>query len=109
MIERLFQIGNQIARIFKPDRKADQAGRNAQLVLHLRRKSLVRRGRGMGGDGLGIAQIVGNLDDLQRILQLEGRFLATLWWFAFGPTCQAIKLRVLPSRGPACFCLLCKF
>jgi hypothetical protein len=30
----------------------------------------------------------------------EGRFLATLWWFAFGPTCQAIKLRVAPSRGP---------
>ena len=34
VIERLFEIANQVTRIFQPDRKPDQAGRDAQLILH---------------------------------------------------------------------------
>ena len=45
-------------------------------AARFRRKSLMRRGRGMRHEALGVAQIVRDIDQLQRLLQTERGVLA---------------------------------
>ena len=66
-LQRLFQIFAKIVGVFQPHRQAQQARRDAQRGARLRRQLLVGGGLGMGDQALGVAQIVGDVDQLQRI------------------------------------------
>src|SRR5690606_32971680 len=69
-------IPDQVVRVFDPCRKPQCAAENSGGGAAFITQVLVRcRGR-MGDQALGIAQIVGNLDDLQSIAEIERRLLA---------------------------------
>ncbi len=69
------QVAQQVVRILDPQRQTHKAGRDAQQRLLVIRQALVRGGGGMGDDGFRIPKVVGDLDDLQRVQEREGRLL----------------------------------
>ena len=69
--KRCGQFGNQIARVLKPHRQADQPARDAKRVLLRLWQALVGGRRGMRRNGLGVAKVVRDLDNLKRVAELE--------------------------------------
>src|ERR687896_535368 len=78
LLQRLRKILDQIIRMLEPGGEADKALADAELGARLRRQPLMRRGRRMGDEALGVAEIVGDARDLQRIEDAEGGGLAAL-------------------------------
>src|SRR6185436_12461723 len=76
--KRLVEIGLKILDILKPDGEADAAIDNADLGALLRRQPLMRGGRRVRDEALGVAEIVGDLEDLERVHETEGVTLPTL-------------------------------
>src|ERR1700682_939686 len=64
--------------MFEPGREADKAFADAELGARLRRQPLMRCGRRMGDEALGIAEIVGDPRDLQPVEAAERALLAAL-------------------------------
>ena len=64
--------------LLEPDRQTQQPVADADARARLRRQPLMRRRRRMGDEALGVAEVVGDLDDLQRVGEAEGRGLAAL-------------------------------
>ena len=56
---------------FEPDRQAHQPVADAELGALLGLEPLVRRRRRMGDQALGVAEIVGDAHELERILKAE--------------------------------------
>lgn len=72
-------IGKVLRKVlvgFQPYRKADHAVRYTQLRPRFGADPLVRRRCRMGHKAFGIAQIVGNADEAQRVEAVEGPRLA---------------------------------
>ena len=67
LLQRGVQILDQIVGVFEPGRESDKAFADAKFGARFRLQPLMRRGRGMGDEALGVAEIVGNPRDLQRI------------------------------------------
>ena len=61
-IQRRLQILPEVLDVLEPDRKPEQALRDPLLEPRLLGEPLVRRGRGMGDQALGVAEIVGDAD-----------------------------------------------
>ena len=103
--QTLCQIFQQIVRILDAAGKAQSAAGDTEFRPCLVCEVLVRRGAGMGDEALGVAQIVGNLHDLKRVLQLEGRFLAALQFESHQRRttghlpCNDVGLRVIGAPG----------
>src|SRR5690606_20571866 len=76
--QRLVHILDQILRVLDADGKPQQAVAYAEPRAHLRRQPLMRRRCRMRDEALGIAQVVGNLDDLKSVGETERAFLAAL-------------------------------
>ena len=65
------KILDQIVGMLEPGREADEAFADAEFGARLRRQPLMRRGRRMGDEALGVAEIVGDARDLQRVEAAE--------------------------------------
>ena len=75
--QRLFDVRDQIALILDPHRNPHQSAGDAQCLFLVFGQALVRRRGRVCHDGFGIAQIVGNRAQGQRIQEPERRLLAT--------------------------------
>jgi hypothetical protein len=64
--------------MLEPGREANKALADAEFGARLRRQPLMRRGRRMGDEALGVAEIVGDPRDLQRVEAAERAGLAAL-------------------------------
>src|SRR5215472_11339546 len=62
--------------MFKPNRKAHQSVADAEFGALRRREPLVGRGRRMRDQALGVAEIVADADELERVLKPERGALA---------------------------------
>src|SRR6185437_16267613 len=77
-VQRLQQILHDVVGMLEAGRKPDQPVANAELRALLGSQSLVRgRGR-MRDETLGVAKIVGDADELERILETESACFAAL-------------------------------
>src|SRR5213595_565242 len=76
LLQRLLQILDQIVVMFEAGRESDKSFADAEFGSNLRRQPLMRRGGRMGDEALGVAEIVGNPRDLQRVEATERRRLA---------------------------------
>src|SRR6266702_8940561 len=76
ILQCLGKILDQIVGVLEPGGEADKAFADAELGARFRRQALMRRGRGMGDEALGVAEIVRDLRDLQRVEAAEGARLA---------------------------------
>ena len=75
--KRRHQILDQVIRMFEAAGEAHQSVGNAEFGAGLRFEALVSRGRGMRDEALGVAEIVADLDQLERILEgKRGRLAA---------------------------------
>src|SRR5437762_301691 len=74
--QRLLKILDQIVDMLEPRRIADKALADAKLGARFRRQPLMSRGRRVGDEALGIAEIVGNPRQLQRVEAAERAGLA---------------------------------
>src|SRR6476646_5803780 len=71
-IQRRQQILDQVVRVLEPGREAHQPVADAELSALRRRQALVGgRGR-MRDQALGVAQIVGDADELETVEEAEG-------------------------------------
>ena len=66
LLQRRLQILDQIVGMFEAGGVADEAVADPELGACFRRKPLMRRGRRMGDEALGVAEIVGDARELQR-------------------------------------------
>src|SRR5437588_4304896 len=64
--------------MLEPGREAHKALADAELGPRLRRQALMRRGGGVGHEALGVAEIVRDTRDLQRVEAAERAGLAAL-------------------------------
>ena len=64
--------------MLESDREADEAFADAEFGARLRRQPLMRRGRRMGDEALGVAEIVGDPRKLQRVEDAEAAALPPL-------------------------------
>src|SRR5207244_10102370 len=78
LLQRRRKILDQIIGMLEPGREANEAFADAEFGARLRRQPLMRRGRGMGDEALGVAEIVGDARDLQRVEAAERGLLAAL-------------------------------
>jgi hypothetical protein len=76
--DRVLQVFADIAGVFQSHRQPQQAGGHAQFFARLGRELEMGGGGGVGDQAFGVAQIVGNVDQLERIGKLERGFLAAL-------------------------------
>src|SRR5438128_927678 len=76
--ERLHEVRDDVLDVLEADRNAHGAVADAELGPLLGADAHVRRGRWMGHHALGVAQVVGDVDELQAIERLEGRPFAGL-------------------------------
>src|SRR5947209_10481785 len=65
------QVLDQIFDILDPNRQAQHPVAYADRRALLRRETLMGRGRGMGDQALRVAEIVGNVDDFERVGEAE--------------------------------------
>ena len=70
-VQRREHVLDDIVGMFEPDRNPHQAVADAELGALRRRQPLVRRRRRMGDQALGIAEIVADADQLERVLKAE--------------------------------------
>src|SRR6185437_6180027 len=78
LLQRRREILDQIVRVLQPRREADEAVADAELGARVGLQPLMRGGRRMGDDALGVAEIVGDPCELQRVEAAEGAGLAAL-------------------------------
>src|SRR6266849_11218872 len=76
--QRLIEILDQIIRMLEPGGETNKALAEAELGAGLRRQPLMRRGRRMGDETLGVAEIVRDPRDLKRVEAAECTCLAAL-------------------------------
>src|SRR2546429_9555386 len=76
--QRRLKILDQIIGMFEPGREANETFADAEFGARLRCQPLMRRRRGMRDEALGVAEIVGNPRDLQRVEAAERSLLAAL-------------------------------
>ena len=77
-LQRRHQILDHIVGMLEPARQPHQAVADAELGARRRRQALMRRGRRMGDQALGVAEIVGDAHELERVLEAERAGLAAL-------------------------------
>ena len=77
-LQRLADVRDQIVGVFEADRHPQRSRPDAEFGARIVGKVLVRGRRRMGDQALGVAEIVGDLHDVQRVLEAEGRLLAPL-------------------------------
>src|SRR5215510_145490 len=70
------EVFDDIIVMFQPAREPHQSIADAELRAGGGREALVRRGRRMRDQALGVAEIVADLDELERILKTERASLA---------------------------------
>ena len=70
--EGLIEIRFQIARVFEADRDPDRVVEDAEFGAGLRYKALMCGGCRMGGETLGVAEIVADAEQLERIQDGKG-------------------------------------
>ncbi len=75
-LQRLPDISDQIVGVLEADRNPQRSRPDAEFGASVLGEVLVRRRRRMGDQALGVAEIVGDLDDIERVLEAEGRLLA---------------------------------
>src|SRR2546430_3035007 len=78
LLQRRRKILDQIVGMLEPARKANEAFADAELSARLRCQPLMRRRRGMGDEALGVAEIVRDARDPQRVEAAERGLLAAL-------------------------------
>ena len=78
LLQRRRKILDQIVALLEPGREADKALADAEFGARLRRQPLMRRRRRMGDEALGVAEIVGDPRDLQRVEAAERAALPPL-------------------------------
>ena len=78
LLQRRVQILDQIVGMFEPGGEADKTFADAEFGARLRRQPLMRRGRRMGDEALGVAEIVGDPRQLQRVEQRNAAALPPL-------------------------------
>src|ERR1700752_2903896 len=74
----LLETLDQIIEVFEPARVADDPFADAEFGARFRRQALMRGGRGMRHQALGIAEIVGDARQLQCVKAAERAGLAAL-------------------------------
>src|ERR1700726_172313 len=77
-LQRLLQILDQIVAMFEAGGEPDKSFADAEFGARIRRQPLVRGGGRMGDEALGVAEIVGNPRDFERIETPERTRLAAL-------------------------------
>src|SRR5690349_9056382 len=77
-LQRLLEILDQIVDMLEARRVADETLADAELGARFRREALMRGGRRVRDQALGIAEIVGDSRQLQPIEAAEGAGLAAL-------------------------------
>ena len=75
-IQRRQQILDHVVGVLEPGRKPHQPVADAELGALLRRQPLMRRRRRMRDQALGVAEIVGDADELERVEEAERACLA---------------------------------
>src|SRR5699024_7620133 len=70
------QVLDEVSGELEPHRQSDHVVADAHRGARLRLHGRVGRRRGMGHQRLGVAQVVGDVDDLQRVEQGEALLLA---------------------------------
>src|SRR6185369_3792499 len=75
-LQRRHHVVDQIVGMLEPARQANHAVTDAEVGALLRLEPLVRRRRRMGDQALGIAEVVGDTHELERILKRERALLA---------------------------------
>src|SRR6185437_12934180 len=75
-LQRLVEIGDEVGGILDPDREPHQPVIDAQRGAVFGLQAMMRRRRRMRDEALGVAEIVGNLDQSERVLEAEGAGLA---------------------------------
>jgi len=78
LLQRRRKILDQIIGMLEPGREANEAFADAEFGARLRRQPLMRRRSGMGDEALGVAEIVGDARQFQRIQTSERAGLAPL-------------------------------
>ena len=73
LLQRALQILDQIVAMLEPGGESDKAFADAELGARLRRQPLMRSGRRMGNEALGVAEIVGDPRQLQSVEAAERR------------------------------------
>src|ERR1700686_3431489 len=68
-LERLIEIGDEVGRILEPYRKAHQPVADAEYLPVFRLQPMVRGGGGVRDQALAVAEIVGDLDQPDRVLE----------------------------------------
>ena len=68
----LLQVSAQVFLRLQPDREADEPVADSERCPDVCANLLMRGAGGVGGEALGIAQVVGNVDQLQCIEKAEG-------------------------------------
>src|SRR4051794_29750580 len=74
--QRVLKILDQIVDMFEAGGIADEAFADAEFGARIRRQALMRRGRGMGDEALGVAEIVRYPRQFQRVEATERSRLA---------------------------------
>src|ERR1700744_6146700 len=78
LLQRRLQILDQVVSVLQAGRESDKAFADPEFGARLRRQPLMRGGGGMGDEALGVAEIVRNPRQLQRVERAERRRLAAL-------------------------------
>src|SRR5512135_2684308 len=76
--KRLVEIGLEIFHVLEPDRESHAPVEDAELGADLRREALMRRGRRMAGQALGVTEIVADLEYRERIEEAKRVLLVAL-------------------------------
>src|SRR4029078_9876214 len=76
--KRLVKIGLQVAHVLEPDGKPDGVVENAELGASLWRQPLMRRRGRVRNEALGVAEIVADLEDRERVHEAERVLLIAL-------------------------------
>src|SRR5262245_4971931 len=77
-LQRREQILHHVVGVLQPAGEPQQAIADAELGARRRREALVRGGRGMRDQALGVAEIIADADEPERILDAKRRSLAAL-------------------------------
>src|SRR5437879_6562598 len=72
------QILDQIVAMLQPRRESDKTLADAEFGARLQSQPLMGRGRRMGDEAFGVAEVVGNPRKLQRVQTTERPRLAAL-------------------------------
>src|SRR5947207_15224488 len=76
--QRVLKVLDQIVDMLQPRGVADKTFADAEFGARIRRQALMRRGRGMGDEALGVAEIVRDPRQFQRVEAAERSRLAAL-------------------------------